>query len=544
MRLIGKLGTPKKPAAYKGRVFRNALPDLHSIANERPDDRLTRLQQSEIEPKPTTEPDQTDDTGTVKNPILKDQGKKSLEELLLASKPEPKPEILVANEPALDAAEPQPEAEPESTTKPKRLFSLRLPFRRGTKAAAPDLDQIADKPDKAEVTQPAEPTIIPEIPDKTIKAAAAKSKSKKAVIPKQSKAKAKAATKLLTESETGSISDQPDTATTEHDQLDQLEQHKPHKPRLRPLRAAGKRLKQIKAPTIRLPHIRLPRVQSPKVPNFRRAPKPVPTTVPAAATTAGKPVPVVVHSRATILITATIPLSIVATQVTLYIQPVAGVYVNAAALAYLTGLALLQARYRALCIVVSLIPAGTMVLLSLPTTTAFNRTASLYGFLLVFGLIYRHLVVFATNDGASASSTRLGLRGYARQLPTMIVAGQLFGLIGYGLLRSHYDFHDTLTPIVAGSAIIFALAEEIVFRGLIQQQARQIIKPFAAGALSAVIFAAMAIGQGMPWAPIFALFLGAGLSYIYNRKPNILLTWIVNVACKLTFLGLLSAISQ
>jgi membrane protease YdiL (CAAX protease family) len=189
-----------------------------------------------------------------------------------------------------------------------------------------------------------------------------------------------------------------------------------------------------------------------------------------------------------------------------------------------------------------------MVMLSLPNNTPFVRAASLYSFLLVFGLVYRHLIVLAKADGAETANTagqssRVGLRGYAQSLPTMIVAGQLLGLVGYGLLRSHYNFHDTLTPIVAAAAVIFALAEEIVFRGLIQQQAMYIMKPLYAGAMSTAIFGALTVGQGLPWAPLFGIVLGASLSYIYAHKPNILLTWVVNIACKLTFLGLLSAIS-
>src|SRR5580700_9800341 len=82
---------------------------------------------------------------------------------------------------------------------------------------------------------------------------------------------------------------------------------------------------------------------------------------------------------------------VLAAQLTLLWRPIVGVYVNAAALALLVGLALWKDKLQQLAISAAIIPLSTMISLSLPQTSMFARTVVFYDAILVLGLIYRFI---------------------------------------------------------------------------------------------------------------------------------------------------------
>ena len=232
-----------------------------------------------------------------------------------------------------------------------------------------------------------------------------------------------------------------------------------------------------------------------------------------------------------------ITLAIASAQLTLLGRPTVGVYVNAGALAVLVCLALWRESISQLAISAAIIPVSMMVVLSIPQTTVFARTSVLYSSILLLGLIYR----FAFTVEQSVRNTSLTLKGYAFTLPLMIVLGQLLGVIGYGLLREHYIFDNTSLPLVAAAAVVFAIAEETLFRGLIQQRAAEVMHPVLAAVLSAVLFTFVSIDNTTVIVPLFALLLGTVLSFTYYKKQNLLLTITINAAAKLTYIGLLAS---
>jgi membrane protease YdiL (CAAX protease family) len=225
-----------------------------------------------------------------------------------------------------------------------------------------------------------------------------------------------------------------------------------------------------------------------------------------------------------------------ATQLTLLWQPTVGIYVNAGAFAVLVGLALWRPQLRALAVSTAILPTANMIMLSLPETNTFARTTVFYSALLVIGLIYR----FAFTLDFPKDKTHLSLSNYAFMLPLMVVIGQLMGVIAYGMLRHHYIFDGTSLPLVAAAAVVFAVAEETVFRGLIQQQAGLVMSPVIAGLLSTVLFALMSIDSTTFLVPLFALLLGAVLSITYYKKQSVVLTITINAAAKLTYVGLMA----
>jgi membrane protease YdiL (CAAX protease family) len=131
--------------------------------------------------------------------------------------------------------------------------------------------------------------------------------------------------------------------------------------------------------------------------------------------------------------------------------------------------------------------------------------------------------------------------GYLFALPLMVVFGQLLGLVGFGLLRHQYDFRDSTLPLVALGSVVFAIAEESLFRGLIQQRAMLLFNPKLATALSAALYAGLMFGhRGGLLSPVFGALLGTSLAIVYYKKQNLLLTITINAATKLTYIGLVA----
>jgi membrane protease YdiL (CAAX protease family) len=223
-------------------------------------------------------------------------------------------------------------------------------------------------------------------------------------------------------------------------------------------------------------------------------------------------------------------------QLALWWKPLAGVYANAGLFALLLGLALWKESFRKLAISVAILPIAIMIDLCLPQGNAFGQAAVFYDAILLLTLVYRFM--FALDE--PIKSTALKLRGYAFALPLMAVLGQLLGVLGYGMLRHQYAFKNISLPLVAVTACVFALTEEMFFRGLIQQRAAKVMHPAIAAALSTILFALANIGYGTILAPLYALIAGAVLSVTYYKKQNLLLTFTINAMSKLAYVGLLA----
>ena len=229
--------------------------------------------------------------------------------------------------------------------------------------------------------------------------------------------------------------------------------------------------------------------------------------------------------------------ALVVVQVTLFVNPMAGVYLNAIVFALLVRVAIAHDKARKLAISAAILPVANMISLSLPQTSSFARTVIFYDAILILGLIYRFM--FTLND--PTKSTQLTRRGYLFVLPSMIILGQVLGGLGYFMLRHQYTFGHTALPLVAATSVIFAISEEILFRGLIQRSAAKIFHPITAALFTALIYTAFSFGHsGSYLAPIFGLLLGSTLSAIYYKKQNLVLTMTVNAVTKLVYIGLMA----
>lgn len=228
-------------------------------------------------------------------------------------------------------------------------------------------------------------------------------------------------------------------------------------------------------------------------------------------------------------------LAVAGPQAALFWRPVLGVYATAASFIMLMALALLSDKARKLAIAVAIIPTTMLVSISLPQQDAFARSAEFYDAILLLALVYGYM--FTMHEKRSTLS--LGKK-YLIFLPLMVVIGQALGALGFGLLRGQYPYHGTPLSLVASTAVIFGIAEELLFRGLIQHQASKVVHPMVAAIIGTLVYAAIFAAHGSFLPVVFAVIAGAVLSTIYYYKKNLVLTTTVNVAMKLLYVGLLA----
>jgi len=228
---------------------------------------------------------------------------------------------------------------------------------------------------------------------------------------------------------------------------------------------------------------------------------------------------------------------IIATQLTLAYRPLGGVYVDAAAIVLLVTMAMSREKARFLVISVTVLPVTNLLMLALPHQDAFAQAVIFYDTLLLLTLIYRYWF----SDDQPVKNTSLALKNYLFLLPLMIIIGQVLGFVGYGLLRRHFAFtHQGSLVLISLAAVIFAFAEEMLFRGLIQAEATRIMNKLLAAILSAGLYAALFIDHASALPFLFGVIAGCVLSAAYYIKPNLVLTTTINASMKLVYIALLA----
>jgi membrane protease YdiL (CAAX protease family) len=227
---------------------------------------------------------------------------------------------------------------------------------------------------------------------------------------------------------------------------------------------------------------------------------------------------------------------LVAAQTTLIWAPRVGIYLNALALVGLSAVAILQPTARKVAISMAILPVATMITASFMLHTIIGQITVFEVALLLLAILYRY--VFTLEQ--PLSNSKLTIKGYCLILPLMLITGQLIGVIGYGLLRHHYPFAGYSLPLVALVAVVFAFAEEMLLRGLIQQQGSQLFHPAIAALTSTILYVFLSLDHATMLTLPAALVMGAVLSFVYYQKQNLILTTTINAAAKLTYIGLVA----
>jgi membrane protease YdiL (CAAX protease family) len=214
-------------------------------------------------------------------------------------------------------------------------------------------------------------------------------------------------------------------------------------------------------------------------------------------------------------------------------RPIVGVYVVAAALVSLLGLALWTERVRKLAISAAILPVALTVGFALPLTSGFARICILYGTILLLTLMSEYL--FSRGESAATPDRR---RSQLLTVPAGVLIGGVIGASGYMLFRGQYYFGGTAFPVAAIAAVAFAITEELFFRGLIQRQAGKLMHPAAAILLTVIAYTCMSVGHGGVTTAFFAVASSFELCVLYELRHNLLLNSAANIAMKLSYLYL------
>jgi membrane protease YdiL (CAAX protease family) len=222
-------------------------------------------------------------------------------------------------------------------------------------------------------------------------------------------------------------------------------------------------------------------------------------------------------------------------QVLLLTKPLLGAYASVITIACLGGIAARNEQATIPAVTIAILPIAYLISLAFPQTTTLDQSLVFYDAILIQAVIYRYLVM----QDKDIFPTGLRLRSYVYLIPSFVVLGQLLAILGYGLLRHQHLFAGTPDDRVAISLVIFAVAEELLFRGLIQHSTSKVINPKLAVLITATLYTAASIPQGSVTVSIFAAIVGTILSTAYYFKPSILMTTATNLTSKLLLLGLL-----
>lgn len=229
-------------------------------------------------------------------------------------------------------------------------------------------------------------------------------------------------------------------------------------------------------------------------------------------------------------------IAIAVPQLTLLWRPIVGAYVTVLSLAALLGLGLRVASARRLAIAAAILPVTMLVALSLPQPDAFTQAGVFYSTILLLVIMCN----FSFNFHEPVDFSVLRKRHWML-LPLMVVLGEALGALGYGVLyHTSYVFHGLPTALVAVGALIFAVAEEFLFRGLVQEQAAKVVHPITAAVLATLAYTVIYVPHGSVLPVVFAVLSGAVLSGVYYFKQNLVLTTTLNAVMKLSYLGLLA----
>jgi membrane protease YdiL (CAAX protease family) len=206
------------------------------------------------------------------------------------------------------------------------------------------------------------------------------------------------------------------------------------------------------------------------------------------------------------------------------------------ALIALLAIALRYDKMRKLALSAAVLPLALMVMAVYPyNPNPFYRTWVEYDVMLLLALMYTYLF-----KEKRAKKYKIKMKQLPQVLPIMIVIGEVLGVVGFSLLRHQYGFTGVSLLLLVPMVIVFALTEEMLFRGLIQRQAAKHINRVFAVLLTVAIYAAATIGMGSTLPLLFGIISATVLGAIYANKQSLVLTTTANIAMKLTYVGLIA----
>lgn len=233
-----------------------------------------------------------------------------------------------------------------------------------------------------------------------------------------------------------------------------------------------------------------------------------------------------------ILTTLAIAGALVLIGVLLLLAPVVGAVAAMAAFALLAVLAIRSEQIRTIAVAASALPAAIMASLAWPQHTALGQVSVLYAVLLLLTLAYYRVLPGHT-------SRKKVSRKHTKTLATiLLLSSTALGVAGAWALDGTPALHGVSLPLAMAGAALFALTEELYFRGLLQKHTRHEVGPTLSVFLATLAYGALTIPLGNVAATSFALVTGLLLACMYYVRPRLLFTLAANLALKTSFVVL------
>jgi membrane protease YdiL (CAAX protease family) len=231
-----------------------------------------------------------------------------------------------------------------------------------------------------------------------------------------------------------------------------------------------------------------------------------------------------------------ITLAPVISLITIYSNPLLGVYINAITLAILATVAIKYEKYRKLSISIAIVPIVHLFNLSAPQDDLLLRTVIFYSLLLLLTLTYRYLFTLEAPKKPTSLSAIIALQAL---LIIMIIIGQWQS----EALQTYFPFGIDSTSLTVFIFILFAIIEEAYFRGLVQANAISEVGKKSSVIIATLLFGFSFLGPDMPLALIFGIISGLLLSLLYVIRRSLILNIAANMLSKLLLIGLLAIFS-
>ena len=218
-------------------------------------------------------------------------------------------------------------------------------------------------------------------------------------------------------------------------------------------------------------------------------------------------------------------------------QPLAGIVMNIALLGCLVTAAIVVPQLQRTAVALAVLPLAVIAMAAIPLQDSIQRLVAFYSFLLVMAVIYRRLL---PHDRPFRRS-ELGRDIKLRWIAACIGISAILGGIGFAVLFPHLSAQLPAWYMILAIVLLSAAAEELYFRGLLQEHATRTFTPDEALVLVASIYACFAAAFPSLFAIVIAFVLALLFSLLYASTYNLKLTFIANATTKLVFLGLIVA---
>ncbi len=179
----------------------------------------------------------------------------------------------------------------------------------------------------------------------------------------------------------------------------------------------------------------------------------------------------------------------------------------------------------------------------LNTTMPIFFTQTLYIFPLIYGPIFLSMYYVAKNQKFTRQELGLSLEKLHIYLPASIILGMVLGKIEYSTINV-----ESLIPspslknilIFAVIMIVFTgLAEELLFRSIVQTRLEQTIGSWAGLMLASLLFGAMHSGYGTIYEIMFTTSAGFLIGYLFQKTRSLIFISITHGLINVFLFGLI-----